>query len=66
MDLEDNGGDTGGFGEEEVKRPRELPDDLPKSLDDRRNVPLHYTTETEMYDAWQGTTLPAAPPSDLG
>ena len=30
-----------------------LPDDLPKSLDDRRSVPV-FSQETEMYDAWQG------------
>ena len=30
----------------------QLPDDLPKSLDDRRSVPVFH--ETEMYDAWQG------------
>ncbi|KAJ5240181.1 hypothetical protein N7468_004800 [Penicillium chermesinum] len=30
---------------------QELPDDLPKSLDDRRSVPIFQ--ETEMYDAWQ-------------
>jgi hypothetical protein len=53
----DNGGDiSGGFDEQSSvqKRPRALPDDLPKSLDDRRNVPSHFTQETEMYDAWQG------------
>lgn len=33
--------------------PQELPDDLPKSLDDRRSVPI-FQQETEMYDAWQG------------
>lgn len=33
--------------------PQELPDDLPKSLDDRRSVPV-FQQETEMYDAWQG------------
>ncbi|KAJ5648499.1 hypothetical protein N7490_004871 [Penicillium lividum] len=33
--------------------PKQLPDDLPKSLDDRRSVPV-YQQETEMYDAWQG------------
>ncbi len=33
--------------------PRKLPDDLPKSLDDRRSFPS-YAGETEMYDAWQG------------
>lgn len=42
-----------GFNEEPV-RPRPLPSDLPKSLDDRQPVP-HYGAETEMYDAWQGT-----------
>lgn len=34
-----------------------LPDDLPKSLDDRRSIPL-IQPETEMYDAWQGALLP--------
>jgi hypothetical protein len=34
-------------------KPRTLPDDLPKSLDDRRSVPT-FSAETEMYDAWQG------------
>lgn len=56
MDIGDNGGDIGGFGEEERQRPMVLPDDLPKSLDDRRSVPAHYTAETEMYDAWQGSS----------
>lgn len=32
---------------------QELPEDLPKSLDDRRSAPV-YQQETEMYDAWQG------------
>lgn len=36
--------------------PRKLPDDLPKSLDDRRSFPS-YAGETEMYDAWQGKLL---------
>ncbi len=45
--------DTGGFGDEEVKKPRQLPDDLPRSLNDRRSVPT-FTAETEIYDAWQG------------
>ncbi|KAL3428200.1 Dilute domain-containing protein C25B8.08 [Phlyctema vagabunda] len=52
MDIGDNGGENG-F-QEETKRPRPLPDDLPKSLDDRKSVPSHFTPETEMYDAWQG------------
>lgn len=55
MDIGDNNGDIGGFGEERVK-PRTLPDDLPKSLDDRKNVSAEYAPETEMYDAWQGMT----------
>ncbi|KAL2834970.1 hypothetical protein BDW59DRAFT_136905 [Aspergillus cavernicola] len=33
--------------------PKKLPDDLPKSLDDRRSVAA-MQPETEMYDAWQG------------
>lgn len=57
MDIGDAyDGDDGGFGygEEGKKRPRELPDDLPKSLNDRKSVPTHFPIETEMYDAWQG------------
>lgn len=54
MDIGDNGGDIGFQDDGEVKRQRPLPDDLPKSLDDRKNVSTHYTAETEMYDAWQG------------
>ncbi|KAL8969289.1 MAG: hypothetical protein Q9197_004419 [Variospora fuerteventurae] len=38
---------------EETTRPRQLPADLPKSLDDRQPV-KNYGRETEMYDAWQG------------
>ncbi|GAB1216091.1 hypothetical protein ATERTT37_005296 [Aspergillus terreus] len=46
--------------------PKALPDDLPKSLDDRRSMPV-IPQETEMYDAWQGqsqflTTPVAAKP----
>lgn len=44
--------DTNGFHEEVVK-PRQLPADLPKSLDDRQPV-RSYGRETEIYDAWQG------------
>ncbi|KAJ5761011.1 hypothetical protein N7520_008167 [Penicillium odoratum] len=49
-----------------LEKPKQLPDDLPKSLDDRRSVPV-YQQETEMYDAWQGqsqflTTPVAAKP----
>jgi hypothetical protein len=66
MDLGDNGGDISGFREEEVKKPVALPDDLPKSLDDRKIVPTHYAAETEMYDAWQGITEPTPPSSHIG
>ncbi|KAL9126984.1 MAG: hypothetical protein Q9217_004066 [Psora testacea] len=45
--------EDGGFSEEEITRPRALPADLPKSLDDRQPI-RHYGAETEMYDAWQG------------
>jgi hypothetical protein len=44
----------GGFGSEQPKKPRELPADLPKSLDDRRHVPTEMVRETEFYDGWQG------------
>ncbi len=40
-------------GVEEVSTPRQLPADLPKSLDDRRDLPAFGVTE-EIYDAWQG------------
>ncbi|KAI1083866.1 hypothetical protein F5B20DRAFT_568476 [Whalleya microplaca] len=52
MDLGDS--DGGGFGGEQPQKPRALPADLPKSLDDRRAVPTELVTETEMYDGWQG------------
>lgn len=35
------------------EKPRQLPPDLPKSLDDRQPV-ANFGGETEMYDAWQG------------
>lgn len=39
------------------EKPRTLPADLPRSLDDRRHVPNeHLITETEMYDGWQGSS----------
>ncbi|KAF2799441.1 hypothetical protein K505DRAFT_321149 [Melanomma pulvis-pyrius CBS 109.77] len=47
-------------------KPRQLPPDLPTSLDDRREVHA-MAAETEMYDAWQGqsqfltTPMPARP-----
>ncbi|RKF72471.1 Dilute domain-containing protein C25B8.08 [Golovinomyces cichoracearum] len=40
------------MGDEGAQRSNVLPDDLPKSLDDRKNVPS-YLVETEIYDAWQ-------------
>lgn len=60
MDIGDNGGgdsSPGGFEDEKPQRPKQLPDDLPRSLDDRRNVPTHFAAETEMYDAWQGRCI---------
>lgn len=39
--------------QEHVEKPRELPPDLPRSLDDRKNF-RSYNEETEYYDAWQG------------
>ncbi len=38
----------------ESEKLRQLPADLPTSLDDRRNFPS-YNQEMEYYDAWQGT-----------
>ncbi|KAJ2990567.1 hypothetical protein NUW58_g2880 [Xylaria curta] len=59
--------DTGGFGDDEPKKPRALPADLPKSLDDRKTVPTEFVPETELYDGWQGQSqfltspIPAKP-----
>ncbi|KAL8997779.1 MAG: hypothetical protein Q9169_003028 [Polycauliona sp. 2 TL-2023] len=56
--------DQNGFYKEE--KPRRLPADLPKSLDDRQPV-ANLAGETEMYDAWQGQSqfltspMPAQP-----
>jgi hypothetical protein len=33
---------------------RQLPSDLPTSLNDRRPVSTYLPEETEIYDAWQG------------
>ncbi|KAL2213803.1 DIL and ankyrin domain-containing protein [Sarocladium strictum] len=49
MDIGDSSSDHG-----ESTRPRDLPSDLPKSLNDRRHVPVDLVPETEMYDGWQG------------
>jgi hypothetical protein len=43
--------DEHGFDEE--PKPRELPADLPRSLDDRKTF-SYGNVETEYYDAWQG------------
>lgn len=59
MDLGDpQDGDGFDLGE---RHPRILPADLPRSLDDRRRTPP-LTTETEVYDAWQGGIV-LMPPS---
>ncbi|KAI9666602.1 MAG: hypothetical protein M1821_004538 [Bathelium mastoideum] len=65
MEGTNHNGDENGY-DEGYARPRQLPDDLPRSLDDRKNFPS-YRTETEVYDAWQGqsqfltTPIPAQP-----
>ncbi|ROT39373.1 hypothetical protein SODALDRAFT_323766 [Sodiomyces alkalinus F11] len=61
MDLGNSNGDNG------QQKPRQLPADLPKSLDDRRSRPADFVPETEMYDGWQGQSqfltspIPAKP-----
>ncbi|KAF4961894.1 hypothetical protein FSARC_9992 [Fusarium sarcochroum] len=68
MDLGDSLGPDG----QPEDKPRALPADLPRSLDDRRHVPTeHLVTETEMYDGWQGqsqflTTPALAKPLNFG
>ena len=53
MDIgEPHPDDDDGFIESPI-RPRPLPSDLPRSLDDRQPI-WTYGGETEMYDAWQG------------
>jgi hypothetical protein len=52
MDAADHSGDENGY-DDGYTRPRQLPDDLPRSLDDRKSFP-GYRSETEVYDAWQG------------
>lgn len=39
---------------QERQRPRPLPADLPRSLDDRKSYAAYDQPETEYYDAWQG------------
>jgi hypothetical protein len=55
MDPGESSEGENGFAETQT-RPRQLPDDLPTSLDDRRHTP-HMGPETEMYDAWQGRSF---------
>lgn len=66
MDIGDSNGEDinpfGGGGGDEKKKPRPLPDDLPKSLNDRRR-PVELVPETEMYDGWQGNALSRTAPS---
>ncbi|KAI5363898.1 Putative Dilute domain, ankyrin repeat-containing domain superfamily [Septoria linicola] len=40
--------------QQQVRRPRELPADLPRSLDDRQSYSYGPPQEMEYYDAWQG------------
>ncbi|KAL1895362.1 hypothetical protein Cpir12675_003269 [Ceratocystis pirilliformis] len=53
-------------------KPKGLPDDLPRSLDDRRSTAVdHMVSETEIYDGWQQqsqflTSPIAAKPLDFG
>lgn len=58
MDLGDSGGgfDPGSGGQPPEKRV--LPDDLPRSLDDRKHVRTELVPEIEMYDGWQGKCCP--------
>lgn len=51
-DLEDD------QGFDDQPKPRELPADLPRSLDDRKAFSGYGNVETEYYDAWQGMQLP--------
>lgn len=55
-DADADGGDIGSLEtsvDEDRKPPvAALPDDLPKTLEDRR-APV-FTAETEVYDPWQG------------
>ena len=41
-------------GFDDQPKPRELPADLPRSLDDLKTFSVYGNVETEYYDAWQG------------
>lgn len=56
QDPEQRAHDVPSEDEEPLPKPRELPLDLPRSLDDRKSFPS-YNQETEYYDAWQGEPL---------
>ena len=53
MYSQSSGSEEGKGDNPPVSRQRSLPNDLPRSLNDRHPVP-EYGAETEMYDAWQG------------
>ncbi|KAL1643393.1 hypothetical protein SLS61_009227 [Didymella pomorum] len=64
MDITDR--DHGFQDDPPAPPPRQLPSDLPTSLNDRRPVSAYMPEETEIYDAWQGqsfltTPMPARP-----
>lgn len=54
--MDSGASDSGDGGD---KKPRALPSDLPKSLDDRKAVRTSFVPETEMYDGWQGKSTVA-------
>jgi len=58
-DNHDQGGHDDGHDGEDYTPFHELPPDLPRTLDDRRDFPSYgFGDETEMYDAWQGMDSP--------
>ena len=55
VDLHSGEEEEGNGAESPRRKARELPLDLPRSLDDRKTVPA-FNSETEIYDAWNGMT----------
>ncbi len=55
-DIGDGDNDEFEEAQEVVEKPRELPADLPRTLDDRQNF-RSYNEETEYYDVWQGMNI---------
>ncbi|KAM3414348.1 hypothetical protein BST61_g10994 [Cercospora zeina] len=49
-----DGADSDEEEQQHATQPRELPADLPRSLDDRKSYSYAPPQETEYYDAWQG------------